>query len=256
MSHIHIETYGTGRPVVLVHGWAMHTGIWRGFARLLAKRYRVLCVDLPGHGRSGKTDNFSLSVICEQLARQLPDQPCHWLGWSLGGTVVLEMARSYPDRVASVILLASNPRFIKDQAWPGMKETVMDDFADNLAADCRSTLLRFLSLQIKGLPDFKAISKRLRQAVQECNPPDTDTLSGGLAVLKQADLRPALAAIDMPVAAVLGGRDTLVPVEVGAAMQTLNPALHLDIIDQSGHVPFLSHEQRVLDAIADFLEQQ
>ena len=53
MTKIHTETYGLGKPIVLVHGWAMHSGIWRLFARELAKHYQVTLIDLPGHGRSG-----------------------------------------------------------------------------------------------------------------------------------------------------------------------------------------------------------
>ena len=256
MSPIHMETYGQGKPVVLVHGWAMHSGIWRQFARRLAERYRVTCVDLPGHGLSGTIDSFTLSLVCDRLAERLPAQACHWLGWSLGGSVVLEMAGRFPERVTSIMLLASNPHFIEDHDWPGMAEKQLDAFAGNLAADCRMTLMRFLSLQIKGLPEFKEFSRQLRQAVQECAPPDSETLSGGLAVLKQADLRAVLAALDKPVSVVLGGRDNLVPVALGQAMQNLNPRLQLNIIDQAGHVPFLSHRQQVLDAVADFLDQQ
>ena len=118
MSPIYTETHGQGKPVVLVHGWAMHTGMWRSFARRLAERYRVTCVDLPGHGLSGKIDPFTLPLVCEQLARQLPDQASQWLGWSLGGSVALEMVRRYPERVASVVLLASNPRFVQECDWP------------------------------------------------------------------------------------------------------------------------------------------
>ena len=58
MSKIHIETFGTGQPIVLVHGWAMHTGIWRDFAITLSNFYRVICVDLPGHGRSEAIADF------------------------------------------------------------------------------------------------------------------------------------------------------------------------------------------------------
>ena len=255
MSHLHTETYGQGKPVVLVHGWSMHSGIWRQFARRLSQHYRVTCVDLPGHGFSDKAQAFTLPLICEQLGQRLPEQSCHWLGWSLGGSVVLEMSRRFPERVASVMLLASNPRFIKDNDWPGMPEKHLEAFADYLASDSRGALLRFLSLQIKGLSSFKELSGQLRQAVQESDPPDLDTLSGGLSVLKQADLRPVLAALDKPVSVVLGGRDTLVPVAAGIAMQKLNSKIQLNIIDQAGHVPFLSHPQQLLKTMADFLEQ-
>lgn len=256
MNRIHVETYGRGKPVVLVHGWAMHTGIWRQFARRLAASHRVTCVDLPGHGLSDGIDSFTLPLVCERLAGQLPVQAAHWLGWSLGGTVALEMARRYPETVASVVLLASNPCFVSNHPWPGMPESVLDVFAEHLTIDCQATLLRFLTLQINGQAEFKALSRQLRQAVQACETPDRAVLSGALKVLKQADLRPVLAALDKPVTAILGARDTLVPVAAGAAMQALNPRLQLAVIDQAGHVPFLSHQQRLIEILDGFLAQR
>ena len=132
---------------------------------------------------------------------------------------------------------------------------ILDAFAGNLTADCRSALLRFLTLQINGQPEFSGLFRQLRQAVQECESPDSDTLMGGLEVLKNADLRPVLATVDKPVSVILGGRDTLVPIAVGAAMKTLNPRLQLAIIEQAGHVPFLSHQQQLLEILAGFLDQ-
>ncbi|PKM13072.1 MAG: pimeloyl-[acyl-carrier protein] methyl ester esterase [Gammaproteobacteria bacterium HGW-Gammaproteobacteria-3] len=256
MTPLHTETYGRGKPLVLVHGWAMHSGIWRSFAQCLAQRYQVTCVDLPGHGQSAKTGAFTLPKVCRQLARQLPEQSSHWLGWSLGGSVVLEMARLFPERVTSVMLLASNPRFIKDADWPGLNETALDAFAGNLADDCETTLMRFLSLQIKGQPEFKELARELKQAVHACPTPTTETLLEALTLLKQADLRPVVAALDKPILAVLGGVDTLVPVVLGEALQKLNPKLQATIIGQAGHVPFLSHRQALIDHITGFLEKQ
>lgn len=255
MTTLHTETYGVGETVVLVHGWAMHSGIWRPFAQRLARNYRVISVDLPGHGLSAKAESFVLPVLCERLAMQLPNQACHWLGWSLGGTVALAMTERFPERVASLTLLASNPRFVEQAGWPGIAAPVLDAFAANLAADCRATLLRFLSLQVSRLPEFKTLSRQLRQALDECAVPDPDTLSGGLRILQQADLRPVLAAIDKPVAAVLGSHDALVPAAVGPALQSVNPELQLQIIERAGHVPFLSHQKQLLETLSDFWDR-
>lgn len=75
MTKIHLETFGVGKPIVLVHGWAMHTGIWREFAKQLAQNYRVTCIDLPGHGRSEKIDPFTLERISDELVNIIPPNP-------------------------------------------------------------------------------------------------------------------------------------------------------------------------------------
>jgi pimeloyl-[acyl-carrier protein] methyl ester esterase len=254
MTKIHQQTFGKGKPIVLVHGWAMHSGIWRDFALQLAQNYRVTCIDMPGHGRSGNIDAFTLEQVGDALVNAAPDDSCCWLGWSLGATVALDIARRYPERVNSLVLLAGNPSFTKTAQWPGMKVDLLDTFAGQLHADCQATLLRFLSLQVMQLPDYKPLLRVLKSAVMECASPDIKTLQGGLNILKYADLRPALSAAQMPVSVILGARDTLVPASAGHSMQALAPDITVNIIAKAGHTPFLSHPQDVLAIISRFME--
>jgi pimeloyl-[acyl-carrier protein] methyl ester esterase len=255
VTKIHLETYGQGKPMVLVHGWAMHTGIWREFAQRLALNYQVTCIDLPGHGQSEKIDPYTLERISDVLVNAVPGERSCWLGWSFGATVVLDIASRYPERVSSLVLLAGNPAFAQAAQWPGMDVQLLDDFADNLSKNCQATLLRFLSLQVADSPDYKALLKRLKTAVFAHDAPDSETLQGGLEILKQEDLRPALSKLTVPFSAILGSRDTLVPVAVGQQMQQLLPGMEVNIIDKAGHVPFLSHQQVVLAMISRFMEQ-
>ena len=88
MTKIYTEIFGSGKPIVLVHGWAMHSGIWRAFAQELATHYKVTLVDLPGHGRSVAMSPFTLESVSKALVDAMPDEPCCWLGWSLGAAVV------------------------------------------------------------------------------------------------------------------------------------------------------------------------
>lgn len=254
MTKIHQQTYGRGKSIVMVHGWAMHSGIWRDFAQQLAQDYQVTCIDLPGHGRSEKIDSFTLDRVSESLVNAVPIESSCWLGWSLGATVVLDLAKRYPERVNSLILLAGNPAFIQSEHWPGMNAAMLDAFADKLNEDCQTTLLRFLSLQVNNLPEYKSMLKTLKSVVMECNVPDRETLQGGLEVLKHADLRSALSAAGVPVSIILGTRDTLVPVKAGQSMQELAPAISLNVIDKAGHVPFLSHSPELMAIISQFID--
>jgi pimeloyl-[acyl-carrier protein] methyl ester esterase len=264
VTKIHSETFGQGKPIVLAHGWAMHAGIWREFARKLALNYRVTCIDLPGHGRSEAIDPFTLERISAELANAIPEQSC-WLGWSLGVTVALDIAARYPERVSALVLLAGNPSFTVGETgrsletqteWPGMDIRLLDDFAGHLNKNCQATLLRFLSLQVNGMPEQKVILKDLKAAVSECATPNAKTLQGGLEILKQADMRPVLSGLNIPVSVILGGLDTLVPVAVGQKMQQLLPGMELNIIDRAGHVPFLSHSRETLAIISRFMDRR
>ena len=135
MPKLYSETFGTGKPITLVHGWAMHSGIWRGFAKALAQHYQVTCVDLPSHGRSEKITPFTLEAVSDTLVNALPNESSCCLGWSLGATVVLDIARRYSERVNSLILLAGNPLFVSSEQWAGVKSSVLDDFATSLSTN-------------------------------------------------------------------------------------------------------------------------
>lgn len=251
---IHTETYGTGQPIVLIHGWAMHTGIWRGFAKQLAKHYQVTCIDLPGHGRSEKLSAFTLENISHQLGKILPSR-CSLIGWSLGGTVALDLAHRFPEKIKHLVMIGSNPRFVKTTTWAGIPSETLYKFAANLNTDCHATLERFLSLQVHGLEDGKILLKELKTALHACEPPQQDVLKGGLAILEQQDLRSQLARLQCPVQVILGTHDTLVPVAVAEQLQGLNPRLTLNIIERAAHVPFLSHPTQLIKMLRDFLEK-
>ncbi len=253
MVKIYQHAIGQGPTIVLVHGWAMHSGIWQAFAEQLAKHYQVICLDLPGHGQSDALNDFNLPDISAALVAAVPEGQFCWLGWSLGATVVLDIAQRYPDKVSSLVLLAGNPMFTQSQQWSGMRVDLLEAFATQLNVDCQATLLRFLSLQVNQLPDFKALIKRLKVAVLEYPAPDHQTLQGGLEILKTADLRTVLAEITVPVSVILGTRDTLVPVSVGQQIQALAPTIELNIIEKAGHVPFLSHPQEIIHIISKFI---
>jgi pimeloyl-[acyl-carrier protein] methyl ester esterase len=251
---LHTEIYGTGEPVVFIHGWAMHSGIWRTFAKQLARDYQVFCVDLPGHGHSEKLPVFSLEAISHQLHNILPQAGCTLVGWSLGGMVALDLASRFPHKIKQLVMIGSNPCFVQSEQWAGIRNTTLETFADNLISDCQGTLLRFLSLQVKGLEDYKAVFKKLKTTLQACDCPQAEVLQGGLKVLQQDDLRPQLARLVCRVQVILGSHDTLVPVAVAKQLQVLNPRLHLHVIDKAAHVPFLSHSAHTLAILREFLE--
>ncbi|PJA42606.1 MAG: pimeloyl-[acyl-carrier protein] methyl ester esterase, partial [Lysobacterales bacterium CG_4_9_14_3_um_filter_62_6] len=85
---MYIQTLGNGPDLLLIHGWAMHGGIFHPLAERLADNHRVHVVDLPGHGRS-RVDSaaFELTAIVERLTQALP--PAVWIGWSLGGLLAI-----------------------------------------------------------------------------------------------------------------------------------------------------------------------
>lgn len=254
MIRIHQEIYGKGRPLVLLHGWSMHCGIWRQFARQLAKHFQVICVDLPGHGRSESLDPFTLEQVSEALLAAISVEKFHLLGWSLGGTIAIEMAARSPERVTSLVLLAANPRFVKTEDWPGVETEMLRMFAENLKESCQATLMRFLALQVKGLVNAKDLLKQLKQTVHECDAPSLSALQGGLEILASADLTMLLQRLECPLLVILGDRDSLIPMQCGERLKDLRPDSELKVLANAGHVPFLSHGRGIVNLLVNTYE--
>jgi pimeloyl-[acyl-carrier protein] methyl ester esterase len=253
--HVHHYNFGMGKTIVLVHGWAMHSGIWLDFAQQLAQRHQVICLDLPAHGQSGNIDVFDLAHISNALVNAVTKQNCCWLGWSLGATVVLDIAQRFPERVNSLVLLAGNPHFTQTPDWAGMDVATFNAFVEAVQIDSNSALQRFLALQVNNnSPDARLLLKQLKNV--QTTLPDLASLQAGLAILANADLRTVLSKLNMPIAAIFGSLDNLVPVAVVEQLQQLNPNLQTTIIDDAGHVPFLSHSTDMLRIIENFLAQQ
>lgn len=253
---IHVEQFGTGPDLVLLHGWGLHGGVFGALAEQLAGRYRVTVVDLPGHGRSpAPAQQQDLSALADSVAVVAPPRAA-WLGWSLGGMIAAQLALRAPQRVDNLILVASSPRFITGNGWPyAMDPAVLAGFARELQEDYRGTLDRFLSLRV-GLNTAAGRStlRLLREMLFQFPSPAPQALRDGLAILSSADLRAQLPALRCPVLYILGERDRLVPVGVGPGLTALFPAARVEIISGAGHAPFLSHQAAFLAVLAPFLE--
>ena len=88
MSDLHVEVIGQGPPLVLLHGWAMHGGVFAPLVARLRDRHTLHLVDLPGHGLSrDSTVPLALAACASAIADRVPAAP--WCGWSLGGLVAL-----------------------------------------------------------------------------------------------------------------------------------------------------------------------
>jgi pimeloyl-[acyl-carrier protein] methyl ester esterase len=251
---IHVESFGQGPELVMVHGWAMHGGVWRDFAERLANRVRVTLVDLPGHGRSGDVEEFSLNRVAAVLADAVP-QPAHWLGWSLGALLALAVAERRAGRVRSVTLLAGSPRFVAAPGWPGVTAENFDQFARDFETDFRGTAKRFLALQTFGMADARTSARRVEARLAECAPPESRALRGGLALLQGEDLRESLRRLDCPALAVLGARDRLVPEATGTALRGLAPRAEVHVLEAAAHLPFLTHPDETEALIVDFIRR-
>jgi len=250
---MHIETLGNGPPLVLIHGWAMHGGIFAPLGERLAARHTLHLVDLPGHGHSRQhAAAFTLDACVDELLARLPPAP--WLGWSLGAMVALRAAARAPQQVPALVLLCGSPRFVRAEDWPHAVEAeVFRSFGRDLASDYPRSIDRFLALEAHGSDHMREELRSLRAQVFARGQPDPRVLIEGLQILERDDLRASLPALPMPTLWIAGRRDRLVPWQGMQAASELTSAGAFQRIEGGGHAPFLSHSDAVAGAIDGFL---
>jgi len=251
---ISIRTLGEGPDLVLIHGWAMHGGIFAPLSERLAQRFRLHVVDLPGHGDSH--DYAAGSLESKRVARAIAEATpaAVWIGWSLGGLIALQAALDHPAQVRGLVEIAASPRFVRGDDWshavPGM---IFREFAAGLIAEFRPAIERFLALETLGSANAMEELRELKAHVFERGDPSEQALLDGLAILDHADYRDELQRLSMPSLWIAGRRDRLVPT---AAMQWAaerSPRGRFVEI-AAGHAPFLSHADTVAEAIVAFAE--
>lgn len=270
--NLHVESIGRGPELVLIHGWGLHGGVWQDLAARLAPSpigsrqgpratdgavaasYRVLIPDLPGHGRSPRTQgDFSLAQLADDVRRRLT-APAIWVGWSLGALVALIAARDFPEAVSGLVLMGATPRFAQAPDWQSaMAPDVLSRFGQDLETDYHGTLTRFLSLQMGAGEAGRAAARRLRALLTARGEPALAALRTGLQLLAKTDLRADLPAVTAPALVLHGTHDRLAPPAAAAFLAQHLPAARLALIPAAGHAPFLSHPDESWDVLKEFL---
>jgi pimeloyl-[acyl-carrier protein] methyl ester esterase len=254
---LNVDVTGEGPPLVLLHGWAMHSEMWGLLVPRLAQRFCVHAVDLPGHGRSAELPEYTLDGVVALLASTFAAsaEPVTVLGWSLGGLIAIRWARVQPERVGRIVLVATSPRFVAGDDWPhAMSAETLDRFGDELRVAWKFTMERFLSLQLQGSEHSRAMLSTLRRRMFARGAPSPAALFGALALIRDSDLRAEVPATTQPALVVSGERDTLALPGAGRWLADFLPNAAFAPIPGAAHMPFLSHADAFAAVLDPFLD--
>jgi pimeloyl-[acyl-carrier protein] methyl ester esterase len=246
---LHVESFGRGRPLALLHGWGFHSGVWAPIVAALADRFTLHCVDLPGHGRSRALRLGSLDALADAIARVIPDASLV-AGWSMGALAAQRLAHRHPRKARALALIAGTPCFIARDGWAhGIAAASLERFARDLRARPASTLDDFVRLNALGAAGARRAIRNASRTLGERGFPDASSLEAGLALLRDTDLREEARHLRVPACAIHGRHDALVPVAAGRWLADSIPGARFVELERSAHLPFVSEPRAVAAAL-------
>jgi pimeloyl-ACP methyl ester carboxylesterase len=185
--------------LVFVHGWSCDSSYWSAQVPAFASDFRVITVDLAGHGASGaERTNWSIPAFGEDVAaviHAIPDRRIILIGHSMGGPVVLEAARRFPNRVIGVIGVDT----LNDLAGPNVPPEAAQQVMTSLRADSAAGT-RTLAAQFFFAPDT---NPQLVQRITDdmASAPSAVAVASMDALLRY-DPKPTAAELRIPITAI------------------------------------------------------
>lgn len=249
---IHYTDRGKGEALILIHGYLETSAVWDDFAGRLAERFRVIAVDLPGHGKSDLSDE---TLTMEYMAGSIKDLIGHlglkkvfMTGHSLGGYVTLAFLDLWPELLKGYCLFHSHPFENTPENITKRESEISMVQAGNKDLIYPGNIARLFANDNLG----KFHSERIRSEKSASEIPG-ETI---IAVLKGMILRPSRVHVmeegRVPCLWILGTRDNYIDFEKVRSGIKLPPNAELAVLENSGHIGFIEEEDRSLKILSDF----
>lgn len=251
---VHYETYGQGKPVVLLHGWLGSWGLWQRTMEVLGKNYRTYALDFWGFGDSGKKrDTYNVSdfvSLVDQFMDQLGIESAPLVGHSMGGTVSLSVAMRYSKRAQKVVAVGS------------------PIIGSSLNIFLKLAGFRAIAFMVYNLPGLLKLGLRLGSPVivnkdplawyrtqeRDLSKTTLESFFASIGSLRRTDLRPRLNEVKVPTLGIYGVGDTIVHPRQYEPLRAGVQHAKIAIMDRSRHFPMIDEPERFNTVLKEFLD--
>jgi len=251
-GYISYSDTGSGIPVVLLHGYLETAEIWNSFAGKLAAEFRVICINLPGHGGSdvfGETHTMEfMAEAVNGLLEELDTGRVFMVGHSMGGYSTLAFLDLFPEKLMGYCLFHSQP--FADQ--PAALEKRQREIS--LVNEGKKDLIIQGNIEkmfaTDNLEKFEKEIIRSKEIASEILP------GGFTAVLRGMMARPSRVTLmeegRVPFLGILGEKDNYIPCDDIQSRVKLPADSKVVILKNSGHMGFVEEEEKALETVSRF----
>jgi pimeloyl-ACP methyl ester carboxylesterase len=245
-------TVGKGRAVVLLHGFLGSGEIWRDLIPRLSRSYRVIAIDLPGHGESACYGYVHSMELMAQSVKSVLDhlrlRRYVLVGHSMGGYVALAFAELYPENVRGLCLFHSTAFADSDERKEERERAIALVRADRRVYTSSTIKSLFAAGNIKYMKEEIAFASQVALKTSR---------RGIVAALRGMKDRIArdviLGLVSYPVMMVIGAQDSMVSPEQLMEQSTSLKKPSVLLLEHDGHFGFLESPKRCLKALRKFL---
>jgi pimeloyl-ACP methyl ester carboxylesterase len=252
-ASLHYTVYGKGLPVILIHGFAEDSAVWRFQVDHLKDKYRLIVPDLPGSGKSTilkkeriQMDDYADCIMAILSAENI--EQCVMIGHSMGGYITLAFAHKYPAKLLSFGLFHSS-------AYPDDAEKIETrkkaiDFIKKNGAEA------FLKTSIPGLFfDAEKSEYDIEWLLQKGNNFTGEALIQYYeAMMARPDRTELLKSTKIPVLLIMGEHDKAVPFKHSLEQAKMPGHSFIHILRNSAHMGMLEETGKSNEVLADFLQ--
>lgn len=249
---------GRGAPIVFVHAFPLHAGMWRPQLDALPDGWRALAPDLPGFHESPRLADQPVQHVRDQAAAVLDlvaavvgTTPAVFVGLSMGGYVLFECWRQRPDRVRGLVFADTRAEPDTDDAQAkrrAMQARAREDGPDAIA---EAMLPGLLGAQTQTTNPH--LGTEVRALIRASS---GEGIADALEALRtRPDSRPTLATITCPTLVIVGDEDTLTPRPMAETIADGITGATLVVIPKAGHLSNLEHPVAFNDALYGWLGQ-
>jgi pimeloyl-ACP methyl ester carboxylesterase len=248
---VHYEVFGRGQPIIFLHSWLGSWRYWVPIMDLISERHRAYAIDFWGFGESDRNSSlFTISDYVDMLCRFMDHMAiakANLVGHGMGGMVAIRAAREQPDRFLKIMTVSTplQGNVLNQYIKPGALSKL---FGRTTPTSVWTRLIRQAvtdnqELQDEIVEDTEGLTENVLNSVHES--------------LLETDLRPALAALNLPLLAVYGGRDTIVPADHANLLNEVSDRPYqLLVLPKANHFPFLDQTPTFNRMLMDFLVSQ
>ena len=252
------EDCGAGTPIVFIHGWCMSSAVWRLQQEGLSDSFRVITIDLPGHGKSPlPAGGFYIKGCAVDIAGLFEFLHLHdalLAGWSLGSLIALESFMRLRERLSGLVLIAGTPRFTQGDGFPfGLSRIEVDGMTRKVHRSMRRALEGFTARMFaSGELDDPILAAMVNELLSSVPLPTLEVAIQALDALVESDLRDRLAVIDLPTLIMNGDCDAICLPQASEFLEQRISSARRIVFAGCGHAPFLSQNIRFNACLEEF----